>query len=351
MTWHKDRYDSGFRKISFAAMNWNDILTRESLEHLGALDDELRAARQDAIVAPLSELALIRASGEEAGAFLHNLLTNDIKHLLPAQGRRAGLCTAKGRLLATFEIWRENADYLLVLSKDILAATLKKLSMYVLRSKVRLADATPEKALLGLAGPWVEELAQGQAAMSVVETPWGTLLRLSQDHAMLAMSAQEAGSRWETLCRRARPVGMAAWRLVEIAHGIPRITAATQEAFVPQMVNYELPAVGGVSFQKGCYPGQEVVARTHYLGKVKRRMYRARIPRRSISAGAELFTPELGDQHCGALVLVAPAPEGGSECLAVAPTTAKEADAVFLGAPSAADCIRLEFLPLPYAVD
>lgn len=328
-------------------MDWENVLALFQADHLGNPEAELSAVRSASILVPLFELGIIRASGPDSPEFLHNLLTNDIRHLAPDGIRRAGLCTPKGRLIASFEIWREGEDFLLFLSRDILPAIHKKLSMYILRSKVKLSDASADWALLGITGPLVAELCGEQPAMSSM--PWraGRLLRLDERRAMIALPTPEAAAAWRELQSRAQPAGMAAWRLAEIAAGIPRIVAATQEAFVPQMVNYELPQVAGVSFQKGCYPGQEIVARTHYLGKVKRRMFRARMAQ-FFPAGSEVFTPELGEQHCGALVLTAPAPEGGWECLAVAPISAKEADAVHVGALSGP---KLEFLPLPYTVD
>ena len=139
-------------------------------------------------------------------------------------------------------------------------------------------------------------------------------------------------------------MGLAAWQWLEIAAGQPRVVAATQEAFVPQMLNMELPAVAGVSFSKGCYPGQEIVARTQYLGKIKRRTYRARLVA-ATTAGIHVYAPETGDQHCGAIVSVAPSPAGGFECLVCIQSGAVEAGEVRVGA---VDGERLEFLPLPY---
>jgi folate-binding protein YgfZ len=336
--------------------NWNDFLAKQgaqdNFEHFGDPAGELAAARSATIVAPLVDQGVIRAAGEDAAGFLHNLLTNDISHI-PADGaRHAGLCTAKGRLIASFLIWREGSDYLLQLSADILPAIHKKLSMYVLRSKVKLADLAAERVLIGVAGPQAEALVAGLgarpgAAMSSAAFDGGTAVRLDAQRFVLAVAAPAAESVWNKLAAAAKPAGLAAWRLAEIAAGQPRVVAATQEAFVPQMINYELPAVGGVSFQKGCYPGQEIVARTQYLGKVKRRMYRARLDA-AFPAGTDVFTPEAGNQHCGAVVSVAPAPEGGYECLLVVQSSGMEAGEVHVGSP---DGPRVAFLPLPYAIE
>jgi folate-binding protein YgfZ len=172
----------------------------------------------------------------------------------------------------------------------------------------------------------------------------GQAIRLDDTRWLLALDPTAAVSRWQDLAAAARPVGLAAWQWLEIAAGQPRVVATTQEAFVPQMLNMELPAVAGVSFTKGCYPGQEIVARTQYLGKVKRRTFRARLAT-AVAPGASVYAPETGDQHCGAIVSVAPSPAGGFECLVCVQIGAVEAGEVHVGAP---DGERLEFLPLPY---
>lgn len=285
----------------------------------------------------LTDHGLIRASGEEAAQFLHNLLTNDITHLSEGTARHAGLCTPKGRLIASFLIWRDGNDFLLMLSADILPAVLKKLSMYVLRSKVKLVDATAERTLIGTFG------ASIGPAQTMVTAPYGngTAIRLDAARVVLAVPV---GAIPDGL----PPAGsLDAWHLTEIRAGMPRITAATQELFTPQMVNYELPAVGGVSFQKGCYPGQEVVARTQYLGKVKRRMYRVALDQ-AFAPGTDVFTPAAGEQHCGAVVLTAPVPGGGFESLLVVQTSGAETDAIHVGKP---DGPKAKLLDLPYAVD
>lgn len=289
---------------------------------------------------PLTDLGLIRASGEDAATFLHNLLTNDINHLTEGQVRNAGLCTAKGRMIASFTIWREGNDFLLLLSADLLPGILKKLSMYVLRSKVKLADLSGERVLLGTVG------LSGRPAEPMTSTAYegGSAIRLDAERCVLALPEDRAAAIQASL----GAVGtLDDWHLAEIRAGMPRIVAATQEAFVPQMLNYELPAVGGVSFQKGCYPGQEIVARTHYLGKIKRRMYRVKLDT-FFAPGTHVFTPEAGEQHCGAVVLTAPAPAGGYEALLVVQSSGAEADAVHVGRP---DGPKAGLLPLPYAVE
>ena len=320
----------------------------------GNAADELVAARDGTVVAPLTDSGLIRASGIDAVSFLHNLLTNDIKGITSGGARFAGLCTAKGRLLALFLVWREGDDFLLMLPRDILPVILKKLSMYVLRSKVKLTDATAERALIGYSIPAAAAPAPtfGGAATALVQfgvaaVEGGQAIRLDDTRWLLALDAATAGARWPQLAVEARPVGLAAWQWLEIRAGQPRVVAATQDAFVPQMLNMELPAVAGVSFSKGCYPGQEIVARTQYLGKIKRRTYRAGLTVSTV-AGTHVYAPETGGQHCGEIVSVAPSPAGGFECLVCVQISAMEAGEVHVGA---VDGERLAFLPMPYALE
>lgn len=319
----------------------------------GSATDELIAARHGAVISPLTDQGLIRASGEDAAVFLHNLLTNDIKGIGPDGARFAGFCTPKGRLLALFLIWRDGDDFLLMLPREILPAILKKLSMYVLRSKVKLSDASEGRALIGFstavspAPGFLGDEAAGLARFGVTSVDGGQAIRLDDTRWLLALDAGSAGSRWQQLATQAKPVGLEAWRWLEIAAGQPSVVAATQEAFIPQMLNMELPAVAGVSFSKGCYPGQEIVARTQYLGKVKRRTYRATLAS-SVTPGTSVYAPETGDQHCGAVVSVAPSPAAGFECLVCVQIGAVEAGEVHVGSLGGE---RLEFLPLPYSID
>jgi folate-binding protein YgfZ len=334
---------------------WNSFLAAQGLaedgSRFGGAADELQAASEKAVIAALADQGLIRVSGVDSANFLHNLLTNDINGITPGNARFAGFCTAKGRLLALLTIWREGDDFLLMLPRDILPMILKKLTMYLLRSKVKLNDATAERALVGYASPagvspapTFPELPAQLPRFGVAAIEGGQAIRLDGTRWLLSLDPTTAISNWQRFAATARPVGLAAWQWLEIAAGQPRVVAATQEAFVPQMLNMELAAVGGVSFSKGCYPGQEIVARTQYLGKVKRRTYRARLAA-AVTPGTHVYAPETGDQHCGAIISAAPSPAGGFECLVCVQSGAVEAGEVHAGAPSGE---RLEFLPLPY---
>jgi tRNA-modifying protein YgfZ len=205
---------------------------------------------------PLQEWGVIRAAGPEAASFLQNQLTQDVLGLDAHRAALAGWCSAKGRLMASFIVWRPAPDeVLLACSADVLPAVLKRLSMFVLRAKCKLTDASAELPLHGVAGS-----AANAPAWRRIEGVIGLPSARGVARALIAGAAP------------ALPALEAnAWSWLEVASGVPRIVAATVEQFVPQMVNFEV--VGGVNFQKGCYPGQEIVARSQYRGTVKRRAF------------------------------------------------------------------------------
>lgn len=339
--------------------NWQSILANRGARFeadqvcdFGDAHAEFGASDSGTVVAPLTHFGLIRATGEDAAAFLHNLLSNDVQHLGMGRAVRCGFCSPKGRLLADFLIWREGQDYLLQLSADLQPALLKKLGMYVLRSKVRLSDASGDCVLLGLAGSGAATtlerlgLSVPAAPLDVSRSAETTLIRLDERRVQLAVRAETASRLWERLAEQARPVGAPAWRKLEIEAGIPHITSLTQDEFVPQMANLEL--IGGVSFTKGCYPGQEVVARTKYLGKVKRRTYRTHVQGNCPLPGTDLYSPDLPGQSCGKVIEAVACPTDGCEMLASMLMSSAETGDVRLGS---SDGPRLEFRSLPYPLE
>lgn len=309
--------------------NWRSFLesaegvfdnSTSDLLNFGDAAAELLTASRQTVLVPLTHLGLIEASGEEAKSFLHNQLTSDVNHLAPDHAQHAGWCNAKGRMQASFLIWRNAENYRLLVAEDLLEVTLKRLQMFVLRTKVKLRPLNDGIILLGLSGPQAEEaltdarLPCPASFMVVCEHDGSTVIRLDDKRFIIAAPETQMATLWQKLSVKARPAGVPVWRWLDIQAGFPLVTLATREEFVPQMTDFE--KLGGVSFNKGCYPGQEVVARTQYLGKVKRHLFRL-TSETAVVAGDPLYSPDNPDQSCGMVMTVAPSPTGHYEALAV----------------------------------
>ena len=244
-------------------------------------------------IARLTRYGLLSLTGEQAREFLHAQLTNDIAGLPPERAALAGWCSAKGRLLASFLVIPIQGGFLLQLARDLAPAIAKRLSMFILRSKVKVEDVSARTQL----GVWGDLPAAATAPLAVSALDGNVVVAMGPGRFLVI--GETAGDE----------VPESRWTLEEIRAGRPLITSATQDLFVPQMVNYD--ALGAVNFQKGCYPGQEIVARAQYRGQVKRRMKKLEAP-----AGAAL---QPGQEYQGGTVVDAAATAQGIELLAVMP--------------------------------
>ena len=293
--------------------------------------------------AELKRLGMLTCTGDDAREFLHAQLSSDIAGLAVDRARYAGWCSAKGRLLATMLVVPFARGFLLQLSRDLAPAVAKRLSMFVLRAKANVADASADWVQCGLWGPG----AEARLAALGMPVPAADLAAAQSDDAVVVRVAPQrfllmltSALRERTLCGGDDET----WALEEIRAGRPLVVQATQDLFVPQMVNLE--RLGAVDFKKGCYPGQEIVARTQYRGVLKRRMVRARVVEPA-APGNDLYAADLPGQASGTVVNAAAAPEGGAELLAVVQISSLEsASTIRLGA---ADGPQLELLPLPSA--
>jgi folate-binding protein YgfZ len=318
--------------------------------HYGNPAAERAAAADGTIVADLSQLGVIAFRGEDTATFLQGQLTNDVRSLHADAAQWNGYCSPKGRLLGNFLMWRQSEDYCLQLSGDILPAVQKRLSMFILRAKVQGRDASDERVRLVVAGK--QALAAVSAAMGAVPeaamrsmtSDAGQVIRVGDDKFVLSVAPERAAAVWQALFQSTTPVGAPVWDWLRLNAGIPMIVAATQEQFVPQMVNLEV--IGGVSFQKGCYPGQEIVARSQYLGKLKRRMFLAHVDAEA-APGDNLYSADLAGQATGTVVNAALAPSGGFDVLAVAQVESANTQTLHL---KAVDGAALSLKPLPYAL-
>ncbi|MGH8686808.1 MAG: YgfZ/GcvT domain-containing protein [Burkholderiales bacterium] len=298
-------------------------------------------ARVSFAAAELPTLGLLSCMGDDARPFLQAQLSSDIEGLAEDRARRAGWCTAKGRLLATMLVVPHGSGYLLQVSRDIAPAVAKRLSMFVLRAKVRIEDVSSAWGQFGTWGPDASHhlstlgLGAPEAELAIARADGATTVHIASQRFLVLLG----GGARDRLASAA--VGTEDdWALLEIRDGIPRVAAATQDQFVPQMLNLE--RLGAVDFKKGCYPGQEIVARTQYRGVLKRRMIRARISA-GAHAGETVYADDLPGQAAGMVVNAA----GDGEVLVVVPIASLDAGhALHAGAP---DGPRLEPLALPYA--
>ncbi|HYW57300.1 MAG TPA: folate-binding protein [Polaromonas sp.] len=295
-------------------------------------------------VVPMTHMGVIRVAGDDAATFLQGQLTQDVAQLGLAEARLAAFCNAKGRMQASFIVFkRSQQDILLVCSLSILATTLKRLSMFVMRAKAKLSDASAEFSLFGVTGDANESVAD------ISGDPWAKADFGSAHLISLYPGAGVGRALWCAPAGTAAPEGtvlpLDVWHWLSVQSGIAMITQPIYEAFVPQMLNYE--SVGGVSFKKGCYPGQEIVARSQFRGTLKRRAYLVHTEG-TPAVGQEVFHASDASQPCGLVAASAPHPVGGFDAIVSMQTSAAgDAGAGQLTLGTAAGA-ALTLLPLPY---
>ena len=316
-------------------------LTEGFVQHFGDPVNELTAAENSTILADLSHLGLIQVSGTDALTYLQGQLKQDVEKITEEHAAFAGHCSPKGRLLAHFLAWKSDDSYFLQLPRELIEPIQKRLKMYVLRSKVVLADVSSAHIRFGVGGVNAANTIASVFAdvpahpMDIVRSPKGTVIALPNGRFQILVSGN-AAEVWQTIAKNATPAGEAAWRWLQIRAGIPEIYLATQEQFVPQMVNDDL--IGAVSFQKGCYTGQEIVARLHYLGKAKRRMVGAHLDIADVpQPGDAIYGQRLEGQAIGMVVDAAAAPRGGWDLLVSVPVEENVEPVHYFKAPNGAE--------------
>ena len=329
------------------------VMVADEIMHFGDPLREIRAAATADVIADVSHLALLRVHGAEAQGFLQGQLSNDIRLVTDSHSQLSAYCNPKGRMLAIFRIFKHDDAYLLQLPAVLAEVTLKRLSMFILRAKVTLT-ADPDLISLGIAGPnaalRLQELwgpvpiqvddCRNDATVTAIHLP-GVTPRFQ-----LVGPVSTLGPLWDRLKSAAMPVGNPIWRWLNIQAGVPSIWPGTVEEFVPQMANLDL--VGGVNFKKGCYPGQEIVARMHYLGRLKQRMVRAHVTSNSPPLpGTPVFAPNFPGQSAGMVVDAQAGPSGGYDLLMVAQLSSIAQGEIYLERP---DGPALTLKDLPYSL-
>lgn len=306
---------------------------------------------QQTIIADLSHLGVIRVQGEDAMSFLQGQTTNDISKLDADNGHLNGYCSPKGRLLASFYIIMRDDAYYMLIERTLLPAALKRLQMFIMMSKVKMDDVSDEFVLTGISGTDSSSVL-ANVCSKLPETAYAT----SQDDAytvfmlpgaqryLIFSDAGNAISLWDKLGSSAIKAGYQSWKLTDIRAAVPTIYEETVEAFVPQMINMQ--ALQGVSFKKGCYTGQEIVARMQYLGKLKRRMYRGSVDsEQPVIPGTAIFAKgSTSGQGAGKIVDAQASPKGGYEFLAVIEIASADAGGLCLESENG-PAIKLDELP------
>jgi folate-binding protein YgfZ len=313
---------------------------------------EGRAASSAGVICDLSHRGLIAVEGDDAFTFLQGQLTCDLNEVTPTRSRLGAWCSPKGRVLALFRVVRAESGVLLELPASQLESTLRRLRLYVLRARVSLEEVSNDFVRVGLAGESTEDLIErlyGWALGAPDEMAAAGGSRLIRLHGRVPRyqfigDPDGAKALWRAAMETLKPAGQNIWSLLEIFSGVPEITQPDEH--LPQMIN--LDVLQGLSFKKGCYVGQEIIARTHHLGRLKRRMYLVAAGSGDTPLPGTSVIHATADSEAGQIVTSARRSEtDGFVALAVLRIDAAEAGALHLGS---ADGPELELLTLPYSV-
>lgn len=295
---------------------------------------------------------VLEIAGPDAKTFLQGQLSSDVAALVPGKGGWTSYNSPKGRMLANGFVWQFPAAerYGFALSADIAEPVRKRLAMFVLRSKVTLVDASPVMVRVGFGGPAAaaaiaDLFDEAPAPGIVIERDAITIAGLPDGRFLLLIPAEHWAKARERLFVRTTMNDAIAWERLGIRAGVGLVSTATQDTFVPQAANWDL--LGGIDFRKGCYTGQEIVARTQHLGRIKERLFAFAVHVAPPPTGARLYAAVFGEQACGTVVCAAPSIAGGSELLAVVQLAAVLEGDLHLQSASGPS---LAALPLPYAV-
>jgi folate-binding protein YgfZ len=306
------------------------------------------------VIADLSHRGVISVSGPDARSLLQGQLTNDIEAVDEGHTQLSAWCSIKGRVLALFRIWLRDEAHCLELPAELRDPIITRLRMYVLRARVTIADDSEGSIRFGVSGPKAAEALAAEVGPlparpdEACRSRHSTVVRLRGEGPRFQVIApfEEAVDLWAHCRAHAAPVAGPAWRILDIRAGIASLPPLLGDRFLPQMLN--LQSVNGMSFEKGCYAGQEIVARTQYLGRLKRRLHRAVLDTPEPAAPGDPLYRRGGDREgpVGQVVVAAPSPRRQRfEVLAVVADDAAAEGNLALGAPEGP---ALELLPLPY---
>jgi folate-binding protein YgfZ len=317
----------------------------------------------------LAHLGLLRFSGPDAAAFLQGQVSNDTSRLAAGEPLLAAYSSPQGRVLAVLHLLPHSTGVIALLPRELISSTLERLRKYVLRAKVQIEDVSGHFAVIGRhhpsAGDRDAATADREAATADLDLPVPTggqryvehggigIARIGTTERLFIIGSEQDLSRHGIAGGPGSPSAEQRaeqdWRLADIRAGLPQVYDATRELFVAQMLNLDL--LDGISFTKGCFTGQEIIARTQHLGRIKRRMFRLQLPGGEWTIGRAV---RLRDGRTGRLTELARAGLD-VEALAVLtleaapPGASADADSAG-GADSAGDIVDAGVLSLPYSV-
>ena len=325
---------------------------KETLVSFGNIERERRATLGGDVMCDLAQYKILAIVGEDAKTFLQGQVINDTNLLDDNHSQLSGFCTSKGRLISSFRLFEQQSSLFAVIPESLFEKTLTQLNMYILRAKVQLGDASESLIQLGVSGEKAAEQLKDylgslpENVNDVFQNDKLIVIKIADQRFHILGDLESCKTLWQNIDVHCTPVGNQHWSLLNIKDGLPEITEDTTEAFIPQMVN--LNSLGAISFTKGCYTGQEIVARTHYLGKQKRRMYRIHIKSDAEpKAGDDLATETSTDsQYIGTIVSAQPDAGSGYQALAVIQIKSAETETLHLKNVES----EIEILELPYSI-
>ena len=311
-------------------------------------------ANNSTIICDLSHFSTMVIAGEDAADFMQGQFTNNVDNVNENNSQISGFCNNKGRMIANFRLFQHQQNYFISIKSDLVERSIAHLQNYILRAQVAIQDISEQLIHIGISGehaesllsPFIDRLKSEIDSVSHNDNYIAIRAPGETPRYEIFCSFEHAKALWESVGTKARIANSAYWDHLNIKNGLPFIDSNTSEEFVPQMANMEL--INGLSFEKGCYTGQEIVARTHYLGKQKRLTYRIKIKSDTIpQAGEQLATESSTEnQYTGTLITVQPTAENEYEALAVMQIKSAEEEKIKLKGAAA----EITFLELPYSL-
>jgi len=317
--------------------DWKNYLLQSGATHddrgLFIFDEsfaDARIAEDSNVICDLSHFSTVVIAGADAAEFMQGQFTNDVNKVDDQHSQISAFCNNKGRMIANFRLFKYQQNYFISIRQDLVDKSIEHLQNYVLRAQVAIQDVSQQLVHLGISGR-----DAGAILADFIDNPGTDVDSLSQNEDYIAIRAAGSIPRYEIFCSPEKAIALWQavtentstdkvtmvnsdyWDLLDIRNGIPFIDSNTSEEFVPQMANMEL--INGVSFEKGCYTGQEIVARTHYLGKQKRRTYPISIKSHTMPKTGDHLATETSteNQYTGTLVTIYQTATDDYEALAV----------------------------------